>query len=715
MALPNESGVTNIEQRIIEYLQHRREESVEAIAAGETDAIEIDCTDVDDYDDGLWTWMQHNPDRWDLWWKTQLAHFDEECEEYAEDDDWDIDDVDWDDDWGITESVTIEYANFPDAALMDIGEPRTSRLGQAVKVRGVVRQLSSPKSKVETAYYECQRCGTMHQAPVDGDDVYSPFECESCEKKGPWGRELSMEDRIDYQEMHIQEKPGDAMDTSNPREIIIKIEGTDLTDSAMPGDRVEVCGVLKEEIDDEDAVLVDASMEAIEIDSEEDDFDSLELTDEEIDEFEELSERADLLEILKRTLAPDIYGHDLAKEAVLHQLFGGVTRFADDPQRSTKGGEIHQAWIGDPGSGKSELAKAARRVAPRSVKAVGNGATKAGMTASAVKQEIAGSSEWTLQAGALVLGDKGLVTVDELDKADEEVQNALHEALSDREVSVNKADITDVTLKARTSALMVANPVYSRFDKYEPLAEQFGLADSLLDRADMVITFKDEPDEEVDGEIADTILGGRWDNSGVSNGAAVADGSLVDADGMLGLESMRKYIAYARREYRPSATDAAREKLKDYYLTIRGLSDEDTISISARALDSLARFAEAHARMHLRDTVTVEDAENVIEMFMESYKELGVDPDTGDFNADRFSGREGSAQREKQRGLIREKVKALGDEDYGAPKEEVVEEVSEELDSEESVIEYVVNNMLKQGDLYTLESESELRVNGGGC
>ncbi|WP_128226312.1 minichromosome maintenance protein MCM [Halobacteriaceae bacterium SHR40] len=715
MATPFDKVMDKTE-RIIEYIQNCQESDMEAIARGDTNKFSVDCGDVEHYDAALWHFMKHNPGSggWEMWWKEAVRCYVENCEEFESDDDWDIDEVDWPDDWEGTpdnsDDIDVTLVNVPDSVLMDIGEPRTDRLGEIVKIRGVVRQLSSPKTKTKQAIFECQRCGTTHRVPVRGDKVQSPYECEKCEKKGPWRRMTDTEKYVDYQELHVQEEPGEATDTSNPREMTVKIEGTDLTDSAVPGDRVEVTGNLKKELEDDNAVLIDSSMEAQSIESEDHDFESMELTDEEIQEFEELSERDDLLEVLTKTLAPDIYGYELPKKALLYQLFGGVTRFKDEPNREIKSGEIHQAWVGDPGSGKSKLAAQGRRVAPRSVKSVGKGASEAGMTVAAVRKEIAGSTEWTLEAGALVLADKGFITIDELDKMGEEVQASLNEALADREVSIDKAGIS-TTLRTRPSALMIANPVYSRFDPYEALIDQFGLEDSLLDRADMVITFQDIPDAEADAAIADSMLEGCCVDS-QSEGAVVADGSIVGDDGMLAVETMQKYIAYARREYRPDLSEDAYERIKDFYLTIRDLSDDDTVAVSARALGALRRFSEARARMRLSDVVSVEDAAAVIEMFMESYKELGIDPDSGKFDADRYAGRSGSSDREYQRELIVEKTKELGARDSGAPEEEVIEEIVEEHDYDEATIGHVIHNMLKQGDLYNPEKD-ELRVNGG--
>jgi replicative DNA helicase Mcm len=682
------------EARIVEYIQQQQMDMLEAVAKGETETFDINMKAVFEHDDYLYRYTIHNPgSRGEIWWKNTLTDWEDYCETTAQNDDYDAEEADHPDDWpGIPEAVNVTATNLPDEALIDIGAPRTDLLGQHVKVRGVVRHLSPPKTRVKQAVFECRRCATQHFLPVKNDSIQTPHECRGCDSQGPWRRMPTEEKRVDYQEMEIQEEPSKATDTSNPRVVRVRIEGTELTDSGLPGERVSVSGVLREELEDEDSVMIDSHLKAIEIEGESQDYESMEITADDVTKIEETSERDNLLELFGESLAPDIHGNELAKQAIVLQLMGGVTRHEEAPNQNTKGGEIHLAFIGDPGTSKSQLAKYARNVAPRSVKAVGKGATAAGMTASAVKKTIAGSTEWTLQAGSLVLADKGHITIDELDKMGEEVQHALHEALADREVSVNKADINDVTLKARTSALMIANPVYGRFDEYEKFTDQFGIESSLLDRAALVVIFADEADENEDAKIANTIIDSHWDTG---------ESDDEDEKGLLDTDHMRKYIAHARREYSPTATRAVHEKLQEFYSEIRGMSGaegaEKDVSIAPRALEGIIKFAEAHARLRLSDTVELQDADTAIELFMEAYNKAGLDD--GGYSADRFTGREPAPRRKQQKQAIRE---VINNKHGGqAPIDDLIEDAASMLGDKGSVsdVEHVVDRMLEQGDL----------------
>jgi len=682
------------ETRIVEFIQHYQMDALETLADGTTETFDVDMAAVLNHDERLYEYTVNNPDTYEMWWRDALENWEDRCEEAAQNDDYDVEEADIPDDWpGTPEAVTVKVTNLPDEALIDIGAPRTDLLGKHVKVRGVVRHLSPPKTRVKQAVFQCKRCGTDHFVTVSNDDIQTPHECQSCEKQGPWSRAPSREKRVDYQEMEIQEEPSEATDTSNPRVIRVRIEGTELTDTGLPGERVSVTGVLREELEEEDSVLIDSHLTAIEIEGESQDYESMEITDDDVDNIEETSERENLLELFGESLAPDIHGNELAKKAIVLQLMGGVTRHEDSPNQNTKGGEIHLAFIGDPGTSKSQLAKYARNVAPRSVKAVGKGATAAGMTASAVKKTIAGSTEWTLQAGSLVMADKGHITIDELDKMGEEVQHALHEALADREVSVNKADINDVTMKARTSALMIANPVHGRFDEYEKFTDQFGIESSLLDRAALVVIFADEADEDEDAKIADTIIDSRW-------GTGETDESQTD---LLDTDHMRKYIAHARREYSPTATREVHEKLQEFYSEMRGMSDtegsEKDVSIAPRALEGIIKFAEAHARLRLSDTLEMQDADAAIELFMEAYNKAGLDD--GGYSADRYTGRSEAPRRKQQKQAIRAAIEQ--NYDGGAPVPDLVADVANMMGEEKSDVEgelrSVIEKMVNQGDL----------------
>ena len=166
-------------------------------------------------------------------------------------------------------------------------------------------------------------------------------------------------------------------------------------------------------------------------------------------------------------------------------------------------GDIHILLIGDPGSGKSQLLKRATIVAPKSRYVSGKGVTGAGLTASVVRDEFLHG--WSLEAGALVLANRGVVMIDEMDKMNKDDRDAMHEALEQQTVSISKANI-QATLRCETTVLAAANPKFGRFDPYGIIADQIDLPPTLINRFDLIFPIKDMPDKDKDERMAKFIL-----------------------------------------------------------------------------------------------------------------------------------------------------------------------------------------------------------------
>jgi len=192
---------------------------------------------------------------------------------------------------------------------------------------------------------------------------------------------------------------------------------------------------------------------------------------------------------VKRSIAPSIYGYDEVKEALALQLFSGVSKGLPDGTRIR--GDIHILLVGDPGIAKSQLLRYISKLSPRGIYTSGKSSTSAGLTATAVKDEL-GDGRWTIEAGALVLADKGIACIDEMDKMRSEDRSALHEAMEQQTISVAKAGVM-ATLKSRCALLAAANPKFGRFDKFEGIAQQINLSPALMSRFDLIFVLTDEP------------------------------------------------------------------------------------------------------------------------------------------------------------------------------------------------------------------------------
>jgi len=297
---------------------------------------------------------------------------------------------------------------------------------------------------------------------------------------------------------------------------------------------------------------------------------------------------------------PTHQGDEDIKLAIALQMFGGVRKQL--PDGSVKRGDSHIMLVGDPGTNKSGLLKYAKKLAPRSIYTSGKSSSGVGLTAAAVRDDFGGGG-WTLEGGAMVRANNGTACIDEFDKMGEEDRGSMFEALAEQEISVSKAGI-NATLPARTRVLAAANPETGRFDKMAPIAEQINLDPALISRFDLIFIVTDEVDEEKDAEIAEMI------NTTAKVGGMIARDGHADVDEKEDVEPaideevMRAYVAYARQEYTPVPTDAANERVKEFYVKMRskGSSEDDPVPVTARKMEALHRLAEASARIRLRTT-----------------------------------------------------------------------------------------------------------------
>ena len=350
-----------------------------------------------------------------------------------------------------------------------------------------------------------------------------------------------------------------------------------------------------------------------------------------MEEIKEIARRENVIHYLAQSLAPSIFGHEKIKEAMVLQLAGGCRKVR--PDGIITRGDMHMLLIGDPGSGKSQLLKRVTKVAPKSRFTSGKGATGAGLTASVVKDEFLGG--WSLEAGTLVLANRGFAIIDELDKMTKEDRSALHEALEQQTISIAKANI-QATLRCETTVLAAANPKFGRFDPYDLIANQINLPPTLINRFDLIFPVKDMPSREKDEETAAFILSFHKTPE-----KAVAD---------IPTELLRKFFVYCRQKMNPVMTDDAINEIKDYYVSMRnsGISNEagvKSIPITARQLEGLVRLAEAAAKIRFGEEVTKQDAQKAIELVNYCLNQIAKDSETGQIDIDRLSSRITATQR----------------------------------------------------------------------
>ncbi len=295
-----------------------------------------------------------------------------------------------------------------------------------------------------------------------------------------------------------------------------------------------------------------------------------------------------------------------------------------------------------------------------------------------------------------------------------EDRSAMHEALEQQSISVSKAGI-NATLKSRCSLLGAANPKYGRFDQYEPIGEQIDLEPALISRFDLIFTVTDEPDEEEDANLAEHIINTNYagelhthrENTATSNVTQEeVDNVTEEVEPDIEPELLRKYIAHAKRNCYPTMTEEAKKEIREFYVDLRaeGQGEDAPVPVTARKLEALVRLSEASARMRLSDTVEAKDAEQVIEIVRSCLQDIGVDPETGEFDADVVETGQSKSQRDRIKN-IKSLISEVEEEyDNGAPREEVLER-AEEAGMERSKAEHEIEKLRQKGDVYEPQTD----------
>lgn len=488
----------------------------------------------------------------------------------------------------------------------------SEQIGKLVMVEGIVVRSSPVRPMVMQAVFKCKRCGTTNPVNQVGSFLRGPFACSSpdCRSKGPFEFVQEESTFIDSQDLRIQERPEDLPPGQLPRTLGIKLIGEEIVDVARPGDDVSAVGQVRAQASTLPGVgklrtfILHLEANSIQVLGKEPE--TAMPSPEEEEKIVALAKDPWVHQKIVSSIAPSIYGYDHIKEAIMYLLFGGVPKTLPD---ITIRGEMNALLVGDPGTAKSQLLMYVARIAPRGLYTSGRGTTAAGLTAAVIREKGGGMS---LEAGALVLADKGIACIDEMDKMRPEDRVAIHEAMEQHTVSVAKGGIV-ATLNARAAILAAANPALGRYEPHRTVAENISLPVTILSRFDLIFVLRDVPNKESDSKMSLHIL--ELHRKGSS-----------PVEPPISAELLRKYISYAK-SVKPVLTDEALKRLNDFYLAMRSASETEgsPVAITARQLESLVRTAEARARAALRKEVLAEDAEAAVAIMKRSLEEVGID------------------------------------------------------------------------------------------
>lgn len=538
-------------------------------------------------------------------------------------------------------------------------------LRQLVCVEGVATKVSTIKPKVVKSVHYCPNT-QKHQTRKYVDATDTSLGLQELDEEGrelpdkhinitstvyptkdnegnPLETEFGLSEFKDHQTITLQEMPEKAPMGQMPRSVDLILDH-DLVDKVKPGDRVMIVGVYRAlAFQAQNQPNAKSTFKTVVLVNNVTilgrDASHLKFEPEDIRMIRSLAKRKDILSIMGRSLAPSIHGHNVIKKALALQLLSGCEKNLANGTHLR--GDINILMVGDPSTAKSQLLRSAMTIAPLAVSTTGKGSSGVGLTAAVTSDPDTG--ERRLEAGAMVLADRGLVCVDEFDKMGEGDRVAIHEAMEQQTVTIAKAGI-HASLNARCSVLAAANPVYGQYNKQRRIQENIGLPDSLLSRFDLLFVVLDQMDPELDRRIAGHVITGHryrpehgqtghdsdyddddddeeWADDGQearvhtvwqrSRHAAAnkmagnqdEEGADPHAHDVLQHDFLRKYIHFAKARMKPVLTDEARDFIANRYAEMRTRQDERTLPITARSLETVIRLASAHAKLRLSTKV----------------------------------------------------------------------------------------------------------------
>ena len=544
--------------------------------------------------------------------------------------------------------------------------PRTLRsvhLGKMMSLEGIVTRCSLVRPKILKSVHYCEKTLKFHQREYRDATMYGtlppsstvyPTEDENGNRlTTEYGHSLFR----DHQMISIQEMPERAPPGQLPRSIDVVMDD-DMVDRCKPGDRIQLVGMYRS-LGNRVGQSSSSTFRTLMIGNNINLLSSkagggiaqAHITDTDIRNINKIAKRKNVFNLLSQSLAPSIYGHEYIKKAVLLLLLGGEEK--NLPNGTHIRGDINILMVGDPSTAKSQMLRFVLNTAPLAIATTGRGSSGVGLTAAVTTDKETG--ERRLEAGAMVLADRGVICIDEFDKMSDVDRVAIHEVMEQQTVTIAKAGI-HTSLNARCSVVAAANPIYGQYDVHKDPHKNIALPDSLLSRFDLLFVVTDDVDEQRDRMISEHVLRmHRYLQPGLEEGTPAVDNldqaldvgapEGTDADGaamlgdtspfekynpllhsgvtgtgrpndkkeVLSIAFIKKYIQYAKSRIHPVLTKGAAEWIVNVYSNLRNdeLSGNQkrTSPLTARTLETLIRLATAHAKSRLSSKVEERDAE----------------------------------------------------------------------------------------------------------
>ncbi len=581
----------------------------------------------------------------------------------------------------------IRFTNFErKTSVRDLRGP--IHVGTLISVEGTIRKTASRKERLVEGVFRCNRGHrTVKRQPYSMKEVPTECSADGCKSK-PTELIESASTFKDSQKALLQEYFELVAPGSQPETIEIELT-EDLIDTVYAGNRVIINGVLKryQTASSKTSTVYKNYIEVISVEVTEKEYAEINITAEDEEKIKELASDPEIYNRLTNSVVPTIFGLENVKRAAMYAFFGGLSTESTNGVKTR--GDIHILLIGEPGIAKTDFMRKVMAYSPRGVYTSGKGSSGVGLVATVSKDEF-GDGSYILDAGAMALADRGMCIIDEINQIEKKDLSLLYEALESQQASINKANIHQ-TIPTRCSVIAAANPKHGWIDDFMPLKDQIELPGPFLQRFDLIYILRDDVDLNKDSHIIKHIIANR---------AGTASKTLApDIE-----ESMfRKYVAYAKQQPLKYSKDAI-DAIQGYYLKVRstrenkknGSNGNKPVPITPRQGNTLARLAEASARIRLSPSVDKFDVDNGIVILDECLRSIAYDPETGTFDAGAMAVGETKKQGGIKEAVVRY-VRDYSDDTGRIPEAVVIENLESKYDKIE--IEKIIDAACQNGDL----------------
>ena len=507
----------------------------------------------------------------------------------------------------LIDDIRVATSNHLHPLKVYLGSVTTKHIDKLIQARGMVIQHTFPKPTLKKAAYECGKCKTTFMIDIDGLNIEKPYECPEAECNNTKYFKLKKEhcDTQITQRLLIQEPYEDSEMASKPIQLECFIP-ENLVNRFEEGLSNIFIGYLRLKDHENKSTTMDWYLEVVDIQPDKDSLENTTIEPNDIDKLKSLALSNNHVNELIKYIVPKVKGMDNIKKAILLQLVGGVTRETHINNR--KRGEIHLMMVGNPGTAKSELMNSVRNIVPRVQTANGGDTTRVGLTASVQQMEFMGSKEVVLTPGALVLGNKGIVLIDEFDKMRDDDKASLHTAMEDGKINIHKFNQHQV-LKTETSIMASANPRNNVFNHKG--IQELPFSPSLLSRFDLVFLIDNTVINDNMEDIYDSIF--SYNNN-------------IDDSVDLDVDFIRKYISHAKKFNPVVPKELVNDYKREAFNLFKNIKEgsESLKGFNLRVANTIQRLSEASAKLRFSNEINIEDLLFAKELIIDSYESAGI-------------------------------------------------------------------------------------------